>query len=160
MATEYTEDSLTNMKKQIQKSRSRKTQTKAPVMSPLAHLFMEKDTWIGLGVIILFFAVVLISVKSYVKTHNTQSVIYKLVSSSSTKKPSTIKENAVQQVKPSATPTPSVKRETVRENDNFWKITERACGTGVYYLSVQQRNGYGPEQSLHVGDVVTVECMF
>lgn len=154
------EDSLTNMKKQIQNTKSRKTQTKIQTMSPLAHLLMQKDTWIGLSIIILFFAVVLISVKSYVKTHNIQSSVYSMFSVSNGNKQGIIKKNAIQQAAPSATPTPSVKRETVRENDNFWKITERACGTGVYYLSVQQRNGYGPEQSLHVGDVITVECMF
>jgi len=154
------EDSLTNMKKQILKSRSRNTLTKTPVASPLARLLMEKDTWIGLCIILLFFAVVLISVKSYVKTHNIRSGVYSMLSVSNGNKQNIIKKNALQQATPSATPTPSVKRETVRENDNFWKITERACGTGVYYLSVQQRNGYGPEQSLHVGDIITVECMF
>lgn len=148
------------MKKQVQKSRSRKTQTKTQVVRPLTHLLMEKDTWIGLCIVVLFFAVVLISVKSYIKTHNIQSGIYKIADISDARKQSTIKKKVLQQAAPSATPTPSVKRETVRENDNFWKITERACGTGVYYLSVQQRNGYGPEQSLHVGDIVTVECMF
>lgn len=148
------------MKKQIQKSKSRKTQTRTPVMSPLSHLLMEKDTWIGLCIIMLFFLVVLVSVKSYVKTRNIQSGIYSMFSVSNGNKQNIIKKKTLQQAAPSTTPTPSVKREIVRENDNFWRITERACGTGVYYLSVQQRNGYGPEQSLHTGDVVTVECIF
>lgn len=56
-------------------------------------------------------------------------------------------------------PTKQPQQEIVRENDNFWKISERACGTGKYYLVIQQYNNY-EERSLMVGDVIKIKCSF
>ena len=46
---------------------------------------------------------------------------------------------------------------TVGAHDNFWKISKAACGTGVYYLSIKQFNGY-QNRTLHPGDVLTIVC--
>lgn len=43
----------------------------------------------------------------------------------------------------------------VERNDNYWTISKRYCGTGVYYLSIQDKNNYKP---LYEGDPVTVIC--
>lgn len=41
-------------------------------------------------------------------------------------------------------------------NDSYWKISKRVCGTGKYYLSIQSQNG---SKALHRGDTVTVSCV-
>ncbi len=46
---------------------------------------------------------------------------------------------------------------TVRAHDNFWKISKLMCGTGVYYLSIKQYNGY-QNRTLRPGDVLTIVC--
>lgn len=43
------------------------------------------------------------------------------------------------------------------KNDNFWKISKRVCGTGIYYEVIQRQNGY-QYRSLQPGDVLTVYC--
>lgn len=44
---------------------------------------------------------------------------------------------------------------TVEKNDNYWTISKRYCGTGIYYLSIQEKNNFKP---LYEGDPVTVIC--
>jgi hypothetical protein len=44
----------------------------------------------------------------------------------------------------------------VLEHDSYWKISKRVCGTGKYYLSVQNQNG---SKALYFGDTVTVSCV-
>ncbi len=46
---------------------------------------------------------------------------------------------------------------TVSANENFWKISKRVCGSGIYYLSIKQYNGY-QHRTLRPGDVITVVC--
>ncbi len=46
---------------------------------------------------------------------------------------------------------------TVSANENFWKISKRLCGSGIYYLSIKQYNGY-QNRTLRPGDVLTVIC--
>lgn len=44
----------------------------------------------------------------------------------------------------------------VLEHDSYWKISKRTCGTGKYYLSIQDQNG---GKALYFGDTVTVSCV-
>ena len=63
------------------------------------------------------------------------------------------------------TPTPKVKnvvvmgiesnRVKVLNNDSYWKITKRTCGTGKYYLSVKEQN---EGKALYKDDFVIVDC--
>lgn len=63
------------------------------------------------------------------------------------------------------TPTPKVKNVIVKgiesnrvevvNNDSYWKISKRMCGTGKYYLSVKEQND---GKALYKGDFVTVDC--
>ncbi len=46
-------------------------------------------------------------------------------------------------------------RVKVLNNDSYWKITKRTCGTGKYYLSVKEQN---EGKALYKGDFVTVDC--
>lgn len=49
----------------------------------------------------------------------------------------------------------------VIEGDNFWKISERACKTGKYYLVIQDLNLSDPYfDGLHAGDTVKIKCSF
>jgi hypothetical protein len=44
---------------------------------------------------------------------------------------------------------------TVINNDSYWKISVRACGTGRYYLSIKAQNG---GKALYQGDTVVANC--
>ena len=46
-------------------------------------------------------------------------------------------------------------RVEVINNDSYWKISKRTCGTGKYYLSVKDQNG---GKALYKDDFVTVDC--
>lgn len=43
----------------------------------------------------------------------------------------------------------------VINNDSYWKISKRACGSGQYYLSIQAQNNSKP---LFKGDLVIANC--
>jgi len=44
---------------------------------------------------------------------------------------------------------------TVINNDSYWKISKRACGSGQYYLSIQAQNNGKP---LHKDNTVIANC--
>lgn len=44
---------------------------------------------------------------------------------------------------------------TVIKNDSYWKISKRYCGTGEYYLTIQDKNNF---KALYENDSVTVIC--
>lgn len=44
----------------------------------------------------------------------------------------------------------------VLNNDSYWKITKRICGSGKLYLSVRDQNG---GKALHKGDFIKVNCV-
>lgn len=44
---------------------------------------------------------------------------------------------------------------TVIKNDSYWKISKRYCGTGEFYLSIQEMNNF---KALYENDSVTVVC--
>ena len=44
----------------------------------------------------------------------------------------------------------------VLNNDSYWKITKRVCGSGKQYLSIRDQNNGKP---LFKGDFVTVDCL-
>lgn len=46
---------------------------------------------------------------------------------------------------------------TVQEGDSFWKISEKACGTGRYFLDIQSDLGYS-NRAIHAGDKLIVQC--
>ena len=45
----------------------------------------------------------------------------------------------------------------VINNDSYWKISVRSCGTGKYYLSIRTQNG---AKALYKGDSVIANCTF
>ena len=53
--------------------------------------------------------------------------------------------------------TEGVAYHTVSTNENFWKISKLNCGTGIYYLSIKQYNGY-EYRTLRPGDILTIVC--
>ena len=59
---------------------------------------------------------------------------------------------------PSAKPTFKINKASkveVINNDSYWKISKRQCGTGKYYLSIRNQNA---AKALHKGDFVEVSC--
>ena len=50
---------------------------------------------------------------------------------------------------------PVVVEEEIINNDSYWKISKRVCGTGKYYLSVRDQNN---SKALYKGETVTVTC--
>ncbi len=61
--------------------------------------------------------------------------------------------------KPTIEPTPTtrvtINTDIIIKGDNYWKIAKRNCGSGKFYLSVQQANGAKP---LQPGDTVIISC--
>lgn len=43
----------------------------------------------------------------------------------------------------------------VIKNDSYWKISKRYCGTGEFYLAIQEKNNY---KALYEGESVSVIC--
>lgn len=43
----------------------------------------------------------------------------------------------------------------VINNDSYWKISKRVCGTGKYYLSIQAQNS---GKALYKGENATADC--
>jgi hypothetical protein len=67
-------------------------------------------------------------------------------------------ETKVEEQRKLPTPTPVVQNigyEMVINNDSYWKISKRHCGTGIYYLSIKEQNG---GKALFQGDTVVVTC--
>lgn len=56
---------------------------------------------------------------------------------------------------PSLSPTATPKQGVVLRNDSYWKISKRYCGTGIYYLAIQEKNNSKP---LFEGDFVEIIC--
>lgn len=46
--------------------------------------------------------------------------------------------------------------EEVLNNDSYWKISKRYCGSGKFYLSIRDQNG---GKALYKDDSVTVNCL-
>lgn len=86
-------------------------------------------------------------------------------SSSSEKITAAVKTKPTATPTQAPTPTPKVKkvvvmgiesnRVKVLNNDSYWKITKRTCGTGKYYLSVKEQN---EGKALYENDFVIVDC--
>ena len=53
-------------------------------------------------------------------------------------------------------PKPQLINVEVLNNDSYWKITKRICGSGKQYLLVRDQNNGKP---LFKGDFVTVDCV-
>ncbi len=66
------------------------------------------------------------------------------------------KESPVKTKNPQPAPTPQTFQTEVINNDSYWKISKRVCGSGKYYLSIQSQNQSKP---LFKGDTVTVNCL-
>ncbi len=68
----------------------------------------------------------------------------------------TVKQDTIDYRNP--TPTSSVAKiqsVEVVNNDSYWKITKRTCGSGQKYLTTQNLN---EGKALHIGDTVLVNC--
>lgn len=53
-------------------------------------------------------------------------------------------------------PKPQLINVEVLNNDSYWKITKRTCGSGKQYLSIRNQNNGKP---LYKGDTVSVICL-
>lgn len=68
----------------------------------------------------------------------------------------TVNQNTIDYKNP--TPTNSANKlqsVEVVNNDSYWKITKRTCGTGQKYLTTRDLN---EGKALHIGDTVLVNC--
>lgn len=69
--------------------------------------------------------------------------------------PTTEKEKTTVNQNIDKTPISKTTTAEVFNNDSYWKISKRLCGTGKFYLSVKDQNNNKP---LHKGDFVSVNC--
>lgn len=86
---------------------------------------------------------VLIYGLSYLQDLNTQKIA------------TTSESAAIKKVVPIKTEGPKVIETEVLNNDSYYKITKRICGSGKQYLSVKDQNN---GKALYKGDFVTVDC--
>ena len=68
------------------------------------------------------------------------------------KEPNQTETNKVTITEPQKT---SVLDEEIINNDSYWKISKRVCGTGKYYLSIMSQNN---GKALYQGERVKVDC--
>lgn len=85
---------------------------------------------------------VLIYGLSYLQDLNTQKITIK-------------KTVPVKEIVPVQTESPKIIETEVLNNDSYYKITKRICGSGKQYLSIKDQNNGKP---LYKGDFVTVDC--
>lgn len=121
----------------------------------------KSRVWIGL-------AIVLVALGSYMYFKNINSKVQdnnQVVDLVSPQPSSNVEQVA------SATPKPAVSAQkvktladtngkvevTVQNGDSFWKISERACGNGRYFLDIQSALGF-TNRTIHAGDKLTVNC--
>lgn len=58
-------------------------------------------------------------------------------------------------VRPKTTPASNPNHDVIVKGDSYWKIAKRNCGSGKYYLTIQNLNKSKP---LQAGDSVLINC--
>lgn len=86
---------------------------------------------------------VLIYGLSYLQDLNTQKITIKRV-------------EPIKEIAPIQSENLKIIETEVLNNDSYYKITKRICGSGKQYLSVRDQNNGKP---LYKGDFVTVDCV-
>ena len=145
----------------------------APVSKEAVILYFKKpEMWVGLSVLLVIVGFSLYSVGSRVlnspamQTGMVDSQAAKTVVSPTVmaiEKESSPAVETVQKEQPKVTRlanTSGLYSEVAYKGDNFWKISKRVCGTGMYYEAIKAYNGYNEYRALQPGDVVTVVCSF
>lgn len=115
----------------------------------LKELIKKPQMWIGILTFIVFAALAMRTASFQTEAKNTMCKNIAHVSAT----------NTVSLSETSITPFPREKTYVIQQNDNFWKISEKTCGTGKYYLAIQQRNGYDNDwKALHAGETISILC--
>lgn len=152
-----------------------KTKKEEITLNTITASLHKREMWVGLSVLLILLIGAGVLVKNAVQAPQQQNIQQTAVGS---KVASPTATHALET--PGATasaaavkPTASASAEPVKvtrlantagyftviaeKNDNFWKISKRVCGTGIYYEAIQYYNGY-QYRSLRPGDVLTVYC--
>lgn len=144
----------TKTKKASKDTVTKKSKRVSKTQKKVDSLKGTREVWLGVGIIIMILVFGLFMLTQRYSRRMNQS---------NTPSPTSIPSNTPTSSDTTITPTTAdlqSHQEVVQPNDNFWKISKRVCGTGAYYLSIQQANGYGNNRSLHEGDTVTVRCSY
>jgi len=126
-------------------------------------LMGKSRVWVGLAIVLLVLGAGMYIKNANSKGNNSSQVI-DLVSpqptvagkvvpvSSPTAKPAVIMKKVA-----TLADTNGKVEVTVQGGDSFWKISEKACGTGRYFLDIQSQLGY-TNRTIHAGDKLIVQC--
>ncbi len=127
-------------------------------------LLNKSRVWVGLVIVLLAVGAGIYLMSNGAKDKE-KSQIADLVSPN----PSAIEVNPSPVASASSKPTALVKKVktladtngkielTVQPGDSFWRISERACGNGRYFLDIQSDLGY-TNQAIHPGDKLVIIC--
>jgi nucleoid-associated protein YgaU len=145
---------VTKSKKTSKDTVTKKSKHVSKTQKKVDSLKGTREVWLGVAIIITILVFGL-----FMLTQRYNRRIYNSPSLSPTFMPSNTPTTSDITITPTTVDL-QTHQEVVQPNDNFWKISKRVCGTGVYYLSIQQANGYGENRSLHEGETVTVRCAY
>ncbi len=155
--------------------KNKKQKNIQPQKQETAKLVQDRNFPLGLGVIIILIALLGLGLTRYAQNANQNKTDVKspLVEQIDTVEdddtiitPTLIVTDLSEQENASASSAKDIKElpntqggtyHTVSANENFWKISKKVCGSGIYYLSIKQYNGY-EHRTLRPGDVITVFC--
>ncbi len=163
-------------KKRIKQS-SQQLSTKAEMKDTLQTI-KKKEFWIGLATVAAFLFVVIKAIPS--SSMNLFSRDRSVISPLPTSMEKRNIQNTIVPTKKSVSMTPAPTRELVKkevkqegtlkkvsaladtnglyvvqESDSYYTISVKACGTGVYFESIQYANG---DKALYAGDTVEIVC--
>jgi hypothetical protein len=160
-------------KKRIKQS-SQQLSTKAEMKDTLQTI-KKKEFWIGLATVAAFLFVVIKVIPS--SSMNLFSREKSVISPLPTAMEKRTVQNTIVPTQQTLSPTrelvkKEVKKEStlkkvstladtngfyiVQENDSYYTISVKACGTGIYFESIQYVNG---DKALYAGDTVEIVCV-
>lgn len=136
----------------------------------VASYFKKPEMWVGLSVLLVLVGFGLYSVGRQLVNSNTQK------GQIDEQAATTVVSPTIMVIDTEATPTASLPKEQPKvtrlantsgfyteiayKGDNFWKISKRVCGTGIYYEAIKAYNGYNEYRALQPGDAVVVVCSY
>lgn len=128
----------------------------------VSELLGKSEVWVGLVVIVVAALVIGNTVRNTLQRQNsTPTPIAEVTPSPALEDQQGEQEVQTQPAQPKVAflaNTTGEYKVVVKGDDSLWKISERVCGTGEYYLAIQERNGY-TNRSLQPGDIILVECV-
>ena len=132
------------------------------IAKEISRLAKKPEMWIGIAVMVILvvFGITLI-VKNIKRNKNSQltnkNIISPIISITPSATPSAAlkKDNKLQNIVKKLADTAGEFTYQVVDGDSYWKISEKTCGTGKYFETIQQLNR---NKDLQSNDSVQIVC--